>query len=86
MQVKSIAVRKHSEILSTFIKLPVQLSLRPLFCLFRVAVLHRFYCIIIDLTTLNGLIRNFNDIPIFTPYKMLVGHFSITSDYTLQDT
>ena len=39
------------------------------------AVLHRVYCIIIDLATLNGLIRNFNDIPIFTPYKMLVGHF-----------
>ena len=35
---------EHSAIFSTFIKLPFFVSLRPLFCVFEVAVLYRFFC------------------------------------------
>ena len=46
---------EHSAILSTFLKLPLILSLRSLFCLFlRVAVLHRFYCMFKSKTKLTG--------------------------------
>ena len=44
-----VVQKEHSAILSTFI-LSYHLSLRSLFCLFLVAVLHRFYCIILSIT------------------------------------
>ena len=83
MQVKSIAEFSKGVILQYFrLSLSYQLSLRPLFCLFIVAVLHRFYCIVNSTTKSLGKMRKLkNSISINAFNQMYISYLIPVVEY-----